>query len=1107
MNTQKTFKIDYDEVLISRRYFRSGESEYYINKSSCRLKDIHELLMDTGMGRDGYSVVGQGKIDQMVSSKPEDRRVIFEEAAGISKYRYRKAESEKKLEQTSDNLVRILDLISEVESRIEPLKRDSEKAKQYLKIKEELKEIEIGLFLNLIDALKETQIKLNNTLNINVSDNNKENEKILELDRQRELTSEKIKKCELLTEEYLRESYEIKNRISTFQNDISLLTNSKAHNNENVDRIKSEIEDLKNEIIKLKSEIEKNNHIKNNLSEKLSVLNESLINKKTEYSKLDAGIESGNSEYEQLTHEQLSLYQKRSDISSQIITLTTENESYAKQKENGIEDLELLAEDYKIYTEHINSDKAKLEEVNILVDELSKKLSLKEGEKYNLSSKIEELKNSVTDISILIENLESRRKLLSDMEKDMEGYAHSVKSVIKENQNGSLKHLKIFGTLSKLIKIEPKYTLAIEAALGNNLQNIVTQNEQDAKSAIEFLKKQKGGRATFLPIDAVKGKKLDDSEFINQPGYIAIASDIIKCEDKFDGVIRDALGRTIIIDNIDNAIKFAKKFNYKYKLATLTGEIFNAGGSITGGNMNKNFSFLSRDVEIAKLSADIESNSTNKKQMLVLIKNESEKLEMLNKEYDVINSDILLKNNEIIRFEYNIRHYSELADSTKQELNNIEAEFSLNDKKIEENSDKISKLRLVLQDIENSIIEVQKKSDNLQLLNLENGKLIKELNTEIIKMTVEISDYDNERIVVEQKIAADSAVIEVNNAKISDKENEINRSTGQDEAILIKIQEITDKIQSETEIFEEYELKIQSCKEEKVKYEASLIKFNDDYKYSNEVILTLAQEKVRIENKIAKCENDFQSITDKLWEEYELTYVTAESYRQVIENPAEVQKQVTSLRNTLKSLGNINVGAIEEYKTTKERYEFLSEQKNDLEKAKDTLDSVISDMESMMSKQFSEQIKIINDAFSRIFKEMFNGGDAELVITDSEDILSCGIEIHAQPPGKKLQNMTLFSGGEKAIIAISLMFALLEVRPSPLCILDEVEAALDDVSVYRFANYLRKISDKSQFAVITHRRGTMEEADMLYGVTMQEKGVSKLLQLNINEVENKILNK
>lgn len=1104
-NSEKVFKIEYDEVLITRRYFRSGESEYYINKTSCRLRDIHELLMDTGMGRDGYSVVGQGKIDEIISAKPEDRRVIFEEAAGISKYKYRKQESEKKMQQTEENLVRLLDLISEIEARIEPLKQQSEKAKEFLRLRDELKGIEINLLVNTIDRLKASLEKSQADFKINGEDIKVTNGRITEYEKQ----SEELKKIsedrELTQEESLKRLYEIKNEIATLENNIVVLENSRSFSNENKTRLENDIAELNKENEELGSNVE----IKNSELKALKLKSESLAIEKKDlderYSKLENQVGEDASVIEQCNADIVEAYQSLSEINLLLAASKSEINSLEAKLSDFNDDIELKREDAEIYNQKADKEKQLLSRFEENKKALECDADKKQAEIDELSKNLVHLNNILNDVTVNLSKAISEKKMLEDLERDMEGYAHSVKAVIKEHSSGVLKNIRLYGTLSKLMEVPAKYAVAIETALGNNLQNIVTEDENDAKKAIEFLKQTKGGRATFVPIKAVKGKRLDDKEFKNLNGYIGIASDLIEYDSKFETVMQDQLGRIIVIDNMNNAIEFARKTSARHKLVTIEGEVFNAGGSITGGSVNKNVSFLSRGAKIASLAEKIKSD-TERHQKLTSDKQEKENiLESKKSEKETLQTRLSMINNEVYKSEYNYNHYLEIASQYLTEISEAETEQKDNLALVEENKTKCKEYEKSQSEINGRISELKQKIESIQEQNTENSDKARRLSSEIMRLTIEISETENDISLVNQEILTFELKAKANNEEIAKKQAEIEGSGGKDSEIDEKIAAIREEIVAKTLETEETEKQIETIKNERNDISLKITNIAEQVKALNENLIFLAKEQTRIEEKINKQNSDIDSINQKLWDDYELTYISAAEHKTEIENFSETQKKVNGIKNSIKALGNVNVGAIEEYAQTKERYDFLTAQRDDLLNAKETLKGVIGDIEQLMTKQFKDQLQIINKTFTRVFKELFMGGTAELVLTDEQDVLSAGIEIHAQPPGKKLQNMTLFSGGEKAIIAIALLFSLLEVRPSPVCVFDEIEAALDDVNVLRFAEYLRKMCYRSQFAIITHRRGTMEACDTLYGVTMQQKGVSKLLQLNIDEVEKSVL--
>ncbi len=1104
-NSDRIFNVDYNEVLITRRYFRSGESEYYLNKSSCRLRDIHELLMDTGMGRDGYSIIGQGKIDEIITAKPEDRRVIIEEAAGISKYKYRKAESEKKIEQTQENLIRIMDLISEIESRVEPLRKDSEKAKKYLSLRDELKGIEISLNVALIDNYKISIEKFKNDLSV-CDDQIEQIHNKIEKTENDSLEKQRLsEELEQIQNEKNEKFYEIRSIIDSLENEIKVIENNKEFSSEISDRINNEIKALNQKIqfaemenSNAKESLEKVNNI-------LAELETELQSMKAEFEDIGKQSENADAAIEKNNNDILEYYKKLTEYKALLSTIKAENEAARQKKLSLEENIEFKEDDIEIYEKRTSSEKVRLEEERKKSESFNNNLETIKSNITKQEITLNDSKSKLERLTIDFENISSQISVLEDLEKEMEGYAFGVKTVIKESDNGKLNNIKVYGTLSKVIDVPNEYAIAVEAVLGNNLQNVVVNDESDAKTAIEYLKKNKAGRVTFLPVSSVKGTVLDENEFKNEKGYISIASNIVSTNEKFKKVVDDALGRTIIIDTIENAIAFSKKFKQKYKIATLDGEIFNPGGSITGGNLSKNVSFLSRVTQIKKLKDKLTLITTEKSEISKIVSDITEKISKLASERDGLNSLYQLSQSEIYKINYNLEHYNSLLDDSLNEIKQLKINVQDTDTLIKDNLIKITEIENSITDTEKQIQRTNEEISLIQENSDKNSVKYKEINNEIIKKTVEISDYESDKAVLVQKIDSNNEIIRKAMLEIEDKQREISNKS--DKAYDDKINEIKGKISANKENKDKIENEIISIKAQR---EQCFKEYNELIavtKECNEKLVILSQEHTRIEGKLSRCENDLTSVVNRLWEDYELTYNGALEISKPIENPAEVQKHVNELKNSIRALGNVNVGAIEEYTATKERYDFLCGQKDDLINAKNALAEVISDIESLMTKQFMQQLEIINNTFSSIFKELFLGGEAKLILSDEENVLTSGVEIIAQPPGKKLQNMTLFSGGEKAIIAISLIFALLEVRPSPLCVLDEIEAALDDVNVSRFAKYLRKISKRSQIAIITHRRGTMEEADVLYGVTMQEKGVSKLLHLDIDNIEQKILNK
>ncbi len=1106
-NSDHHFKTDFEEVLITRRYFRSGESEYYLNKTACRLRDIHELMMDTGMGRDGYSMVGQGKIEEIISSKPEDRRAIFEEAAGISKFRYRKQESERKMQQTGENLIRLLDIIGEIEGRLEPLQKDSEKAKKYLSLRDELKENEISLSVYLLDDLKKKLIKTKELFQINLKDLETEKESISNIEHNGLVLLDNSKKIQLEIDSENESVYKIKSDISTVENNINLLNNSKAYNIENINRVRNEISELNEKKTQSEEEIIASENEKSDIFDILNVLNKDLALLQQQIIDLGNNSTEDVKTIELLNQSILSLMQKFTEYKSEISSYTTLIET----NKNRILDFE---DDIQIKEEDIEFTKKRVEqEENTGKSILGKLTSIrdKKSEAEKVLGKLDAEKLKITDncnkISSSLQRAESKFKMLIDLEQEMEGFSRSVKTVIQAAKSGSLSNVKLFGTVSDIIKVSEKYTTAIEVALGNSAQNIITQSEDDAKKAIEFLKSSKSGRATFLPVSSVKGRTIDVSGVKKADGLIGLASDLVNYESKFSGIIYELLGRTLIFEDIEKAIMFSKKEGYRYRITTLEGELIAAGGAITGGNLGKGTGFLSRKNQIELLKKEIEK---------LKIDFDSENVKLYDLESDIekqlqiakhIETEEQLCQNDLFKSNYNFEHYKSVLSEHIAELEEIKSQKATIEKSFTEIEKEIENKQNDCNNCEKEIADSRNKLKDLQEKNSKNMTETASLNSKVTKYQIDIANYENDIKILDDNILRLKSEIADIDIKINNKQLELSSSDTEEGSFLRKIEAFEKEIADKNLELEQKNLYISELKEKQKQNEQEIADNNNALKNANEKVVFLSQEQVRIENKETRQQAEFDSITNRMWEDYELTYNSALPLKKEIENISETQKLVNSLKGQIRSLGNVNVSAIEEYTDLKERYDFLTVQKKDMEEAKDTLAKIIDDIESMMSKQFMEQLAVINEEFKKTFRHMFNGGMAELVLSDPDNVLTSGVEIQAQPPGKKLQNMTLFSGGEKAIIGISLLFALLAVRPSPLCVFDEIEAALDDVNVARFASYLRNISNRSQIAVITHRRGTMEESDRLYGVTMQEKGVSKLLQLNIDEIEQQILKK
>lgn len=1100
-NSQHIFPVDYEEVTVTRRVYRSGEGEYFINKNACRLKDIHELFMDTGLGREGYSIVGQGKIDEILSNKSEDRRKIFEEAAGITKYKYRKNEAERKLERTNENLTRVTDIMRELEGQLEPLRIQSEKAKKYLNLRDQLKGIEVSASVASIEKYREELKKTD-------KDYDDVSESIAILQKEADETETAINKLyadiqgyDEETERLRTEQKEASEMASEGTNSINLSLANIDHFGENIERIRAEIEKSNRGISQLDSLIE-----------------EYTETHKTLCKAVDAVKEKKAAAEEKLSAASLE-YSEKSEKIEEIKSLIIEKTSQINSLQSKITNYNILIENFKFESENANLELSKqaggYEELVSANKAVKSRLQVAEEELAKLKCQEEEITNQLKNTAALGDELVakkndalaelnrkmSKKSVLEDMENDFEGYGRSVKAVMSQVEGGVLKNYKIYGPLSKLVATDKKYVTAIETALFNVSQNIVTETEQDAKAAINYLKQNKLGRATFMPVSTVKERTADISAAEKMPGYIAVAKDLVKYDEHYEGIVGSVLGATLVVDNIDNAIAMAAKCGHKIRIVTLEGEVMQPGGAMSGGSTGKNSGFLSRKAEIDNLVDEIEKLKVT--------------IRKINEDYE--------KNTELSR---ELTEKAESARSAVMETNQVyavlKAETDHSDKYLAESEEKRDALLKNIQTTQMRTREINEDivlcNENISTLEAEivalrdevQGKqgqaedsydTLQKLQDHVLEMTIEenakLKDAELQKERLDSVLAEKQSVLD----EISEKQQQIDGFASKIEEIRAEIEKMHENLDEIGKKSIDIDKRIDELSSLRKDADASIRKIQEGVKEVHEKLFALGQQKVKVEEKKLRIEGQLDSIFAHLWEEYELTYSEAVKLRSDEEiNLIEANKKIAELKGKIKSLGNINIDAIEEYKNVKERFDFLSEQTRDLEKAKGELESLIAEMLEIMQKQFSEQFAVISKNFNSVFRELFGGGQATLSLADPDDILESGVEIEAQPPGKKLQNLSLLSGGEKAFTAIALLFAILKVRPTPFCILDEIEAALDDVNVYRYADYLKKFSEKTQFIVVTHRRGTMESANILYGVTMQEKGISKLLSLNIDEV-------
>ncbi len=1095
-NSDGALPIEYNEVTVTRKIYRSGESGYFINKVPCRLKDILELFMDTGIGKDGYSIIGQGKIDQILSNKSEDRRHIFEEAAGIVKYRVRKAESEKKLEQTKLNLLRINDILTEIEGNLDPLKIQSEKAKKFLDLREELKNIEVGLFLYNIDNYKEKLKQIVKDEEIMISQKDDETNKLENKQKIKEELKNEIDKITIEIENVQNLSFEATNKIEKLNTEIGIANERISNNKSNTERLVNEIEEVRTRIKELEDEKTQKIEKKNNIFTNKEKFENELKEKEAELAKLTEKLTSKELEIEEQKQKVEQNIDSKYEIGNEISTLEANYENYEKREKNLKSEItETISE-----LDGARSDKQDISkgyyEIESQKNKIISEIEKIANEKQEANNKIKDFEAQINQISYDIRMKDSRHKFLVETEKEKEGYTKSVKSLLLDcEKNPSLKS-GVEGVLANLISVDNKYQTAIEMALGGVLQNIVTDNEHTAKKLVEHLRKNNLGRASFLPISSVKGSKIDKIKG-HYNGLIGVGSELVKCDKKYQQIISNLLGRTVIVDNMDTGIQVAKNNNYGFRIVTLKGDIISNSGAITGGSVaTKTVNILGRSNEIESLAKEIvdlknklQEVTKNKEKYENSISGVINKSEELDEKLNEINIVYATEKQKMVAIEQNIEKAATRLEKLKKENENIKNMKSEILKNKEEKFAQIDVLDKETSEL-NAIIE------QFGLLNKDNQKYIDDLNFDITNLRISVSSFDESGASIDEMVKRIELDITNNNTSIENKQKQISDINVENTELESSIKGFNDEIAKVKSDVENSGVKVEELKATRIENNNRLQKTEKDITDQFTVIEDLKEQLVKIDVKKSKLEQDLKQVVDSLWEEYELTPNGCENFEKP-NNVQVTQKEVNKLRNQIRDLGSINIDSIEEYKKAKERYDFMSEQRLDLENTQTKLRNVITEMTKTMKTQFAEKFALINHNFNEVFQELFGGGKAELVLEDEENILECGIDIKVQPTGKKLQNMMLLSGGEKAFTAIALLFAILKINPAPFCILDEIEAALDDVNVYRYAEYLKKFSDETQFLVITHRKGTMEAADTVYGITMEENGISKLLSIKM----------
>lgn len=1101
-NSDNSLKDKGEIVTVSRRYYRSGESEYKIDGEIVRRKDIHELFMDTGLGADGYSMVGQGKIDSIISAKNEDRRELFEEAAGISRFRHKRKDAERRLEQAQENLVRLLDILGELESRVGPLKTQSEKAKKFLEFSDEKKTLEIGVWLSKINKftneLRMQEHKID-AANVSYEQCNTELENI---ESKIESVLAKITEINLEIEQSRSGVAAFEEEAVRKEGEIQVLNATLDHNNETIERLKNDISAADDTGLSIDEQIAAKQAFIEENDAKSQAKHIELQAVTNELNKIISDNDDISGQNSQLTKELADLTLKLSDCKvkcSQAVSSIEEIKSRLSAIDETVQSV-----DKEIETASAQKQETE-DNITFIKERIAEYENSMDGYRLKLKNKTEKAEKIKADYDKLVRSLEekqSKARMLSDLEKNMEGFAGSVKAVMRQSASKALSGIN--GTLAQLISVDNDYSTAVEVALGAAMQNIVVDNEADAKRAINYLKQNNQGRATFLPVSAIKPRYIDEKNLDDNFGFVDIAANLVDCDAKYKNIVSNLLGRVMIVEDIDCAIGISKRYNNKYKIVTLDGQVMNPGGSMTGGSRSRGAGILSRANMIDELNAEAEKIKAQVDEIAQSYKKAMEEANLAAADVQGADADLRNAKEELIRAEGDDKLASDklksLGDrkaaliSEKENADGRIMLFEEADKKASRESDavqnQINDVEAKLGEISNGVDELTQKRETVR-------KRSEEINLELVTLA---KDTEAAKLAVDE--------LELRKSTQSDRVKSITDEIEQYEA---KNQNLMLSISDVQSTVNELRAKAKSADDairDRITYRDNCEKRNVELRTEEKTKTSdrekLSAELVRLEERKNNMQKEFDDLNDMLFEQYELTRPEAEALGIVIENMAEAKKRLHEIKVAIRALGSINVGAIEEYKEVSERYEFLKEQIGDIEKSKSELQNIIEDLTSSMSEKFLTQFKKINEEFKVSFADFFGGGKGELILEEPDNCLESAIEIKIQPPGKSVQNINLFSGGEKSLAAMALLFSVLKVTPSPFCIYDEVEAALDDVNVERFAKYMRKMTDKTQFISITHRRGTMEEADVLYGVTMQEKGVSKLLELQSAELAAKM---
>ena len=1097
-NSDRALAYDADEVMVTRRYYRSGDGEYYINRQSARLKDINELFMDTGLGREGYSNIGQGRIDEILSIKSNDRREIFEEAAGISKYRHRKEETERKLAQTEDNLMRIGDKVSELELQLEPLKVQSEKARKYLELKDELRGVEVAVWLDTLDKLSAAAKKAEEDYASASFVLQQAHDDLDRLYAQAEELGQTLREKDGELETVRVKANMLESTHQQLEGQMAVLRGNVENNNANVLRIQEE----------LKGQEDRSGGISSQIQQTQARIQEAdaLIAQKTaQLGELEQRLAAMTASAQGMTKRFLELRGQESTLAADIAGREADVRGLEDSISQSAQRLEQLNTDLASGASRRCGAQTELQKAQKQLREAQEQVTAANntisGYTLRQSSRAKRMEDAAQKLRQLTSDLDSvtaKARVFRAMERDFENYQKSVRMVMQEAERGRLHG--VHGPVSRLIRTEDGYTVAIEIALGAAMQQIVVGSESDGKAAISFLKRTGGGRATFLPLTGIQGRILQESGLESCRGFVGVASELVHCEKTYRAIVDNLLGRTVIVQDMDAAIAMSQKYRSRFKIVTLDGQVMNPGGSMTGGSVNKEAGILSRANELEKLTAQEKQLGNDKLVAQAELTEARRQYDQVEFELSAARDQLREAEDQVLRLQGQEKQYQVLVDAIVEAEQSARRELEALQQRSQTDRERYASQQGKVQLLTQQLVQCRVEIAQLEGSQTETVEATAEINDQITNLKTDTAALDAQRATANSHI---QDLLELRSAMEGDREKKL--------ALMDSIRQETARLEGEIEALRQRQQEnddqaadmkrqVEAAITDRSQTEAAKTLCEREAQEKSKDILNMERACALLEQKKVTSSMEEKQIIDKLWDSYALTPSTAKESRGEIESIAAGNRRIGELKRKIAALGTPNLGAIEEYARVNERYTYLVGQRDDVLTSKRELESIIRDITKEMTTIFVTEFQKIDHYFGEVFQEMFGGGKGQLILEDPENPLTCGIEIRVQPPGKQVKTITLLSGGEKAFVAAALYFAILKVRPTPFCLLDEIDAALDERNVDRVANYMHSLSKKTQFIVITHRRGTMEAADVLYGVTMQEQGVSTLLRLDLNQM-------